>query len=198
MAEFWEYIMKLFKSSENSSPTQPAKHHLIIRTEEEKKDYEYWKKTLIRRRLQDWVNDQYAIFRIRPNDTDEALDFLNMTSSKGFVIHFHKTNYSQRDITHFFDFLKEKVLELDYRSQISDTRTYNRASWVETIQRHYLKPRPFVKKDGKLRQLFGNIMIVLELHNDQVYNLKFSATSYHDHQFLEADDFKDLIFQIVS
>jgi hypothetical protein len=198
MPEFWEYIKGIFKTSEESSPSTPVDHQLISRTEEEKEDFDFWKKTLIRRRLQDWLNNQYAIYQVAQDDIDEALDFLNTPSSKGFVVHFHKTQYSQRDVTHFFDFLKEQVLELDYRPQISDTRTYSRASWVETIQRHYLKPRPFVKNEGKFRQLYGNVMIELELRNEKVYNLRFRATSYNDHQFKEAKDFRLLMQQLMG
>ena len=198
MPEFWEYIKGIFKTSEESSPSNPVDHQLISRTEKEKEDFDFWKKTLIRRRLQDWLNKQYAIYQVTQDDVDEALDFLNTPSSKGFVVHFHKTQYSQRDVTHFFDFLKEKVLELDYRPQISDTRTYSRTSWVETIQRHYLKPRPFVKNEGKFRQLFGNVMIELELRNEEVYNLRFRATSYNDYQFQEAKDFRLLMQQLMG
>lgn len=198
MADFWDYIRDLLRSSEESSPSRPAEHELITRTEEEKKDFDLWKRTLIRRRLQDWLSDQYAIFRVDPDRIDEALDFLDTPSSKGFVVHFNQTQYSHRDVTHFFDLLKEKVLELDYRPQISDTRTYSRASWVETIQRHYLKPRPFVKNEGKFRQLFGNIMIELELRNEEIHNLRFRATSYNDHQFQDARDFKLLMQQVVQ
>ncbi len=196
--EFWDYIKGLFKSAEESSPSQPAEHALIERTEEEKEDFHFWKTTLVRRRLQDWLNDQYAIYRVDPERIDEALDFLDTPSSKGFVVHFHKTQYSLRDVTHFFDLLREKVLELDYRPQISDIRTYARASWVETIQRHYLKPRPFVKNEGKFRQLYGNVMIELEFRNEAIHNLRFRATSYNDHQFQEAKDFKLLMQQIVD
>jgi hypothetical protein len=197
MPEFWDYIKGIFKSSEESSPSNPVEHQLIERTEEEKKDYDFWKNTLIRRRLQDWLSNQYAIYSVAPDNIDDALDFLNTPSSKGFVVHFHKTQYSQRDVTHFFDFLKEKVLELDYRPQISDTRTYSRASWVETIQRHYLKPRPFVKNEGKFRQLFGNVMIEMEFRNEQVHNLRFRATSYNDHLYQEAKEFRLLMQQLV-
>lgn len=198
MPEFWEYIKGIFKSSEDSSPSNPVEHQLIERTEEEQQDYGFWKTTLVRRRLQDWLNDQYAVYSVAPENIDDALDFLNTPSSKGFVVHFHKTQYSQRDVTHFFDFLKEKVLELDYRPQISDTRTYSRASWVETIQRHYLKPRPFVKNEGKFRQLYGNVMIEMELRNEQVHNLRFRATSYNDRLYQEAKEFRLLMMQLVG
>ena len=193
MAEFWNYIKGLFQSGEESTPSQPALHELIERDAKEKEDYEFWKGTLVRRRLQDWLIDQYAIFRVLPRDIDDSLDFLNTPSSKGFVVHFYKTQYSERDVQHFFDFLKEKVLALDYRTQISDKRVYSRPQWVEKVERHYLKPRPKPNEDGTFRQLFGNVMIELESRNDKAHYLKFRATSYVDRLYEEPGEFKELM-----
>ncbi|GJM33701.1 MAG: hypothetical protein DHS20C18_27020 [Saprospiraceae bacterium] len=193
MPGIWNYLKSLFKEVEHSSPSQPALHELIIRSDEEQQDYEQWKEGLIRRRLLDWLSDQYAIYRVSPNDIDEALDFLDNPTSKGFVIHFYKTNYTPREVTHLFDYLKEQVLQHNYRTQISDSRIYNRPDWVETTERHYLKPRINTKTDDKLHQAYGNVMIELELHDDKVHNLRFRATSYQDRQFHEAQEFRELM-----
>ena len=88
---------------------------------------------------------------------------------------------------------------MSYRSYVSDTKTYPKNNFVETIQRHYLKPSLKLKsQDQKANQGFGNINIELLLRNDKVVNLKFSATSYRDHQFEEADDFNELMKLIVG
>lgn len=195
--EFWDYLKNLFKKAEESSPAQPLIHEVIERSEAERQDYLHWRETLVRRRLQDWLNNQYSIFRVTPDNIDEALDFLDTPSSKGFVIYFFKTRYSERDIMHFFDFLKEQVLTLDYRTQVSDRRTYNRPQWVETVQRHYLKPKPDFMREGKFEQKYGNIMIEMESRDEQVHNLRFRATSYRDHLFKDAHDFKDLMQMIL-
>ena len=200
MDKLWSYFKNLFQQAEESSPSHPLIHEMIERSEEEREDYERWKNTMILRRLLDWLHEQYAIYRVDQDRIDEALDFLNTPSSKGFVIHFNQTRYSQRDVVHFFDYLKEQVLKLKYRTQISDLRTYERASWVETIQRHYLKPGPTIRQqqeDGKFTQKFGNIMIELELRNDQVFNLRFRATVYQDSLFKEPAEFKELMQELV-
>ncbi|MEM9823977.1 MAG: hypothetical protein AAF985_23025 [Bacteroidota bacterium] len=195
MSNFWDKIKKLFSESEQSSPSQPAIRQMIERSEEEKADYIQWKKTLARRRLLDWLNDQYLQFMGPSDHFDEAIDFLHTPSSKGFVIHFYQTRYTPREITHFFDFLKEKVLTLDYSSYVSDSRTYNRPKWVETVQRHYLKPKILrqAAAQQKIDQRFGNITIELLLRNDQIHQLKFRATTYQDHKFKEAGAFSDLM-----
>lgn len=201
MDKLWSYFKNLFQQAEQSSPSQPLIHELIERSEAEMEDYAFWKKTLVLRRLLDWLNEQYAAYRLRPESTDEALDFLNTPSSKGFVIHFSETGYSRRDATFFFDYLRERVLSLQYRTQVSDRRSYQRHAWVETIERHYLKPgitlRANLREGEPFAQHFGNIMVELELRDDKVHNLRFRATTYNDRLFQEPAEFKELMQQVL-
>lgn len=193
MADIWNYLKGLFTKSEESSPSQPYIHEMIERSGDEKADYEHWKNTLVRRRLIDWLSDQYAMFKVLPKDVDESMDFLDTASSKGFVIHFHRTRYSRRDVTHLMDYLKEQVLNLDYRTQVSDARIFNRTNWIETVERHYLKPKPDFMTEGKSNQKYGNVTIEMILRNEQPHQLKFQATSYTDHMFQDAHDFEELM-----
>lgn len=200
MSDFWKKIKDLFSTSEQSSPSHPVLHEVIQRTEIEQGEYLQWKKTSAKRRLLAWLQDQYLAYQSNPKNTDEAIDFLDTPSSKGFVIHFHQTRYSVKEITHLFDYLKEKVLDINYRSYLSDTRTYNRPKWVENVQRHYLKPPTNLRQiqEKKFKQKFGNITIELLSRNEQIRNLKFSATAYKDHLFEEADEFRELMENLME
>lgn len=193
MSGIWKYLQSLFRQAEHSSPSQPFIHEMIERSPEHRAALEQWKHTIVCRRLCDWVQNQYGLFGALPDDVDEALDFLNTPSSKGFVVHFHKTNYDRREALFFFDFLCEKVIEQGYRTQISDRRVYQNGAWTETAERHYLKPKPEFGAPGKIRQRFGNITIMLVLRNDAPWQIQFQATTYRDHLFLEADRFQDLM-----
>lgn len=196
MANIWQQIKDLFQSVEESSPSQPAVHKLIERSETELQDYDFWKNTLVCHRLMDWVSAQHAIYQVDKSVIDEGIDFLVTPSSNGFVIHFHKTQYSKRDTIFLLDFLKERIQEsLNYRKQISDIRTYNRPTWVETTQRHYLKPRIDFSV-SPFNQEYGNILIELIFRNDKPYRLKFQATNYNDMQFTKAGDFNTLMQQV--
>ncbi|MEM9887920.1 MAG: hypothetical protein AAF849_18640 [Bacteroidota bacterium] len=197
MNEIWKQIKSLFSTVERSSPLQPAIHELIERSDEEKQDYEHWKRTLVRRRLSDWLNQQFALYQSLPNETDAAIDFLHTPNMKGFVIFFHQTQYSKRDAIHFLDYLREKVRQLNYRLQLSDVRTYNRPKWVESIQKHYLKPRTTFEEGKKIDQQFGNISIDLLLRDDRPHYLRFSATVYQDHLYQDAQSFEQLM-QLIS
>ena len=99
---------------------------------------------------------------------------------------------------HFFDFLKEQVLKLPYKKQISDRRIFDKPNYTETIERHYLKPRPTFLSEKKLDQKYGNITIELLLRNNQPHLLKFSATSYTDSKYQKAKTFKELLGQVLA
>ena len=199
MSDFWKKIKSLFSSVEESSSSNPAVHELIERSEEELKNYTAWKNSLSQRRLMDWLNSEYITYLTSPDNVDQSISFLNTPSSKGFVILFNRTNYNLEEITFLFDLLKEKLLALPYRTYVSDYRTYMKNDKVETIQRHYLKPSLKLKVAGeKAGQAYGNITIELLLRNKKVVNLKFSATSYRDHQFKDASDFDELMRKILA
>jgi hypothetical protein len=197
MSGLWEQIKSLFATAEESSPVRPAVHELLKRSEEEKADYAHWKRTLVRRRLIDWLINQYALYQSLPNDTDEAIDFLNTPSMKGFVVHFNHMQYSRRDAIYLLDYLKERVRTLNYRLQLSDVRTYSRPNWVESVQKHYLKPRTTFEEGEKINQQYGNISIDLVLRDDRPHHLRFSATSYQDHLYQPPQEFEELMQVLV-
>ena len=199
MSDFWKKIKNVFSTAEASSSIHPTIHELIERSEEELGNYEQWKNSLAARRLLDWLKNEYFTYLTSPKNIDRSIDFLNTTSKKGFVIHFSNMQYRLEEVTFLFDYLKEKIKELPYRIYLSDTRTYPKNDFVETIHRHYLKPSLKLKAAGqKAGQAFGNITIELLLKNDKIVNLKFSATTYRDHQFEEAGDFNDLMKEIIQ
>jgi hypothetical protein len=203
MSTFWQKITALFDAAEQSTPTEPAVHEMIVRDEDELADYERWKKTVARRRLFDWLLDQYVQFSAGAVN-EQAVDFLDTPSSKGFVIHFNQTQYSRREIEHFFHYLKERILELNYRTRISDRRVFSRKDWVETQERHYLKPRTRHQRmagppeRGALDQKFGNITVELELRDDVPWNLRLRATTYQDALYNTPESFRALLMAVAG
>lgn len=198
MAGFWKYIQSLFQQAEQSNPARPFIHEVIVRSPEEHIALEQWKNTLVCHRLCDWISEQYLRFSTHPDELDDAIDFLNTPSSKGFVIHLNKTNYTRLESVFLLDLFKERVLRQSYRVQVSDRRIYQSASWVETAERHYLKPKPEFSSPGVIRQRFGNITILLLLRNDKPFQLQFQATAYRDRLFQEAESFQDLMAHLVK
>ena len=194
----WDYFKNFFQEAEKSSGYNPVVHELLERTPDEIQAFENWKGTLPHRRLMDYLADQYAMHLSAPESLDRAIVFLNTPSSKGFAIHFSLTEYSRSEALHFFDFLKERVLTLNYRSQMSDTRSWPEKDWVTTVEKHYLKPRQKWAEDKKIDQQFGNITIELTLRDDLPLKLTFRATHYSDRLYAEAQGFGALMQVILQ
>lgn len=188
---FWDNIADLFRQAEDSTAAKPVIHELIVRSPEEIADFERWKRTHNSRRLLSWLNQQFA-FHLEGLPIDKGLGFLDTDSSKGFVIYLQELNYSKSEILHFFDFLKERILSFNYRSDISDRRLFSRKDWVETQERHYLKPRINLD-EHPIEQQFGNVTIQLEMRDDVVHNLRLRATVYNDSMFKKASSFRALM-----
>lgn len=198
MPNVWDFFKNFFHEAEKSSASNPLVHELIERSTKEKWALEEWRGSLPCLRLFDYLSAQHATYQSNPDDIDRAITFLNTPSSKGFAIHFALTDYTPQDSKHFFDILKEKVLTLNYRSQISDTRTWSEKKWVQTVERHYLKPRQSWADGKKIDQQFGNITIELTLRNDQPHQLTFRATHYSDRLYANASDFQGLMQTVLG
>lgn len=183
------------QEAEASSPGNPALHELIERDEAELADYEHWKNTLGSKRLLNWLQDQYAVY-LGEGRGDEAIGFLDTPSTKGFVIYFYQTQYTEREIQHFFHYLKERVQDLDYRVDISDRRVFSRKTWVETVERHYLKPRKIYEEGKLMEQAFGNVTILFEKRDGRPHNLRLKATVYQDALYEEGRSFRALMMAL--
>lgn len=198
VSDLWSRVKELFGQAAQSSAQQPAVHELIQRTEAEHIFKEKFIGKLVHRRLNDWLIDQYAIFSTSDEKGDTTINFVSTKSLRGFVIHFRETQYSRAEIIAFFDYLKDRVLTLNYTSYVSDVKQYNRGQWSEEMQRHYLKPSIRLKeiKNKKINQQFGNINIELLTRNAKVWDLKFSATIYNDHIYNSGEPFGSLLTTI--
>ncbi len=193
MTSVWDFFKNYFKEVEDSSASNPLVHEPIERTEKEVLALNEWRGSPECREIMAWLNDQYALWEVLPTDIDEGVDFLDTPSSKGFAVHFHKMEKGRQNAAHLLDYLKEKMLGLNYKAQMSDSRTWAEKEAVVTVERHYLKPRTSLTANAKINQQFGNVTIELLARDNIPHDLKFRATGYHDRLYEKASDFKDLM-----
>lgn len=198
MPDFLEYFKNWFRKAEKSSPSNPALHEVIKRSDEHRQKLQAWKHSLAQRRLTDWLWQQYAIWQTLPDDLDPAVDFLDTPSSKGFAIHFFQAEFPKEEAVLLFDYLKDKVLELPYRLTLADRRVYAVKSHMETVERYYLKPRQQRTEEQRIDQGFGNVTIELVFRDDIPHQLRFQATSYNDRLYAPAAEFKSLFQMLLS
>ena len=188
---FWDQVKAVFQRAETGSASAPTVHELIERTPEERAAYDRWVRTAGPRRLTDWLVNQYGRHRDGLR-TDDTVGFLDLASTQGFVVYFRDMNYSAEEATYFLDYLRERILTLDYRPSISDRRIFPRRDWVETHERHYLKPNVDFT-DQRMNQAFGNVTVELELRNDVPNNLRLKATRYRDALYTDGRSFAGLM-----
>ncbi len=194
MADIWQYFQNLFQKAEQSSKTQPLLHDPIVRDSNELLAYEKWKSSIIKKQLISWIEGEYGNFLKEGATRDNSILFLDNVSMKGFAIHFSKLRYNANEVRNLFDFFKEKVLMLNYKSNNSDKRTYLKGKVVESIAKHYLKPSlKNMLGNPPFNQEFGNISIELICQDDLPVTLKFSATSYNDRSYQKAKHFGELM-----
>lgn len=115
---------------------------------------------------------------------------------------------SSKQFRFLFDKLKESILELTYPYKLytSDRAHYERTNYVETIEKHYLKPvygtnaevGKELKTDGQLPQFYGNILIGYIQIDGEPSFIRLLANIYSDRLFLDALPFEELVEKILK
>jgi hypothetical protein len=178
--------------------SQPISHELIKRSPEYMEGYHKWQNSKCQKDMLSYIVNNYKVWKNTPCEQCDAIDFLKMESFRGFVVHFMDLERDCAEVRHLFDYLKEQIRVLGYRSYVSDVKEFQRARWVEKVERHYLKPPLKASKNGKREQRFGNINIELLFRDGEPLHMKFSACTYQDHQFNEAEDFEELVLAMTK
>lgn len=195
--DFWQKIKDIFLEQQVVSETVPVIHEIIERSKKEKSEYDQWIRSKEKERIKEWLNHEFDQWLLSSNNKIRGINFLKTPSSNGFVVFYDQLNYSQKGILYFFDYCKQKVLDLNYKASLSDLRTFNKAKYVETIQRHYLKPRIKLILEEKSNQLFGNVNIELISRDGKYHQMKFSATTYNDKKYEEGRSFEELMKELL-
>jgi len=194
MTDIWQYFQNLFQKVEQSSKNQPILHDKIIRSAEELAAYEKWKGLMVKKQLMDWLETEYANFLKDGQPIDKSIMFLDTVSSKGFAIRFSELRYNAMQANQLFDYLKERILTLNYKAYGADIKTYTKGENIESTAKYYLKPSLKNMLSGPpFNQEFGNISIELICQNDLPTLLKFSATVYNDRSYQPAKHFGTLM-----
>ena len=199
MTDIWQYFQNLFQKVEQSSKTQPILHDPILRSTEELTAYEKWKGLMVKKQLMHWLEMEYANFLKDGQPIDKNIIFLDTVSSKGFAIRFSELRYNLTQANQLFDYLKEKIMVLNYKAYAADIKTYTKGNIIESLAKYYLKPSLKNMLSGPpFNQEFGNIRIELICQNDSPTLLKFSATVYNDRSYLPPKHFGTLMQHLLN
>ncbi len=201
MAAFWDQIKNIFgKSGEvHERQTPAAVHELISRTEEELADYEDWKNSGRKERALQFIQMEYEKDMLsKENYIGSTFYTINKPASEGFILNFNEQIFNPLEFQHYFDYLKEKILQLDYKLYSSDLRIFNRPGHVESIERHYMKPRYRFNDEKRFIQQYGNVMVTQIKKNHKPVYIQLMCNRYMDRKYTAPRPFNELIVHIFT
>ncbi|MEM7549724.1 MAG: hypothetical protein AAF363_08620 [Bacteroidota bacterium] len=193
MTFFDKIYDQLFQS--NNKPKQELVSEAIKRTEQERKAYFNWQNIGGYKPIFNQIFEAYQD-KLQNKDSAWQVHLLQMSGANGFAVTYRNELGSQV-FQHFFDLLKDKCMNLDYKLANADVRISAKKDIVETKERYYLKPMINTKNTEQLfDQKFGNILIEHILINDRPSYIKFTASIYSDHLYAKALSFEELMNEI--
>jgi len=186
MSYFSDIANKLFPKKEtNTVKSEPFLREELKRSSSDKIAYSFWAQSTEKEQVIAFISEQ---LNITENQNAALFRTIDSGTTKGFMLRYLDKTESLH-FQHLFDYFKDQIKELQYTVYTSDVRTFDRAEFVERIERHYLKPSwrvlntKAVNDSGKMNQLYGNITIELVKHNDQPQYIKFVCQHYVDSKF---------------
>lgn len=190
MSEFFDRIKKLFSLAADES--NPATHEVIVRTEAELEVYRQWKRS---KRLPRILESFQARIEGRfSTEAELSLYFIDTTKSRGFVLQHEEGVLTGTEMRHLLDYFQEQILAVGYVSYMSDVKNQLKGNVVETIERHYLKPKLNIDEaTGKMYQRFGNISIEYLEQNHVPVQLKLQSNIYNDRKYSDPRPFQELM-----
>ncbi len=192
---FTHFQASLVNKPELAETRKPHTRRPLERTEKEASDYTKWKNTPTVSKMLCYLSEECQKHQTNPKKTHDGIDFYNAPSARGFRMHPALTRFSDANVKHLFDFLKERLIALDYCAVSSDTSVFKRGDyWVETIHKHILKaPNTNGGYTENLVGDFGQVTIEMLLKDDKLCMLRLEATIPDSDLPRPTDDFANLI-----
>lgn len=178
----------------NQDKNAPASGALK-RSEAFKEAFENWKATgkpdtLLNSLLKNFLSGE------PPQDSSVQIDMHISPGANGLSITGLKS--LENDQYRFLmDLFRERLVNLKYRPYSSTFEEKPRGDRLIRYERHYLKPGVF-SEQPPMEQLYGNMLLELELSNGEVDYLKMLATYYTGYDYKPAGNFDELVRVILG
>lgn len=170
------------------------KQELIRRSDRFQEAYREWKMDPNCSGMLEDFHHQYKVKKYHSIQT--SLVSLYHTE-KASGVHFgYDDKYGPLEFEFLFDLIKERTLPLKYLPYVSDRIIYERPKFLETVQKHYLKPNYTQNTGSKAHQLYGNILVEHILIDDKPSALKILATTYSDSKYYDPLPFEQYLEEI--
>ena len=192
MADIFLHFKNKFNRNPELVATEPMLQQSLELTNEEILDYEQWKNSTTHIAMMNWLREQFMMHQCSPHNIHDGIDFFSTGSSKGFRLHPALTRFSDNSVRHLFNYLKERILQENYRISLSDTRIFGRGYWDEKIHRHIVKPETDCGTE------FAQVSLELLLKDDKLVNLKMDACVPNTDLPRPSDDFAEMMQALLA
>ena len=200
---FDDILKKLFPKRNKKIPL--IKENLK-RSEKEELEFQIWSSSADAKYWFARIYESYHLKRQGLPSQDIQVHLFSSAASNGLAIT-HTNAMSSKQFRFLFDKLKDAILNLPYPYKLytSDRAHYERNNYVETIEKHYLKPvygtnkevGTELKTDGQLPQFYGNILIEYIQIDGEPSFIRLLANIYSDRLFLDALPFEELVEKVL-
>ncbi len=190
MTFFDDLYQKLFPAKKQSPKLV---HEVINRSDQYLIDYAAWfGSDRMRAQLQAIISGYEA--KLLKNTSFYDVHLLHSSYANGFALSYNQ-DIGKKDFQFLFDYFSERIQELPYKIANSDVMISEKADFIETKEKHYLKPK-INTVEPPIDQQFGNILIEHILVDDKPSYLKLVASVYSDSLYQKPLTFEDLFKHI--
>jgi len=189
-----EFLKQLFSSS---SPSK-AEWRPLQRTATEQRAHARWVEQQV---YLNWAGPYFKAYHFSKAGIQGQglrVQLLEESGRRGVVM-FYDPSIGPGNFRHFFDLLRDRVVELGYNVSTSDHRTLYHERYTETIEKHFLKPHPRdCTNTGRCNQRYGTITVDLVRVNGQPGFIRFVSNPYQDAIFTPAHSFDELMAVVLD
>lgn len=193
MALFDEIWEQLFPDQPNRPPV--AVKETLVRSASYMQQFVEWKSSEQPMALIREVEKAYYYKKNQMNGFYQV-HLLQSAAANGFALSYHP-QIGETNFRFLFDYWRDRMLHLGYRLRNTDRHTREMPAYIQTTEKHYLKP-PSRLKDLPINQLYGNVLLEHVQINRQPSYLKVQVNIYADHLYTEALSFDELAEHLFS
>lgn len=187
MSFFDQVYEKLFPKKEQKS--RVLVHELIKRSDHYLKKYQKWTSSPSHSDSLKTIATAYYL-KAKGVAQEPEVHILNSRYSNGFAVSFQEGEMDHQEFQYLFDWLADTVEQIGYKRSNSDVTIMDKGNYIETREKHYLKP--VLGSEIPTDQRYGNILIEHILIDGKPSFLKLVANIYSDRSYSEADSFESL------
>ncbi|MGF1532432.1 MAG: hypothetical protein ACFCUI_01910 [Bernardetiaceae bacterium] len=175
----------------------PILEEPLTRSVQEKQAYWHWLNEGTYRPLLQELRKGYDLKKNKQQGGKLEVHLLRSEQSNGIAVTYPKT-LPPVQFQYLFDLLRDRSQNIGYQHYTSGRRTFDRPQYIETIDKHYLKPPKSGLVTPPFDQQYGNILIEMIWIDRRPSFMRLMAHVYSDHLFNTPRPFDELLDQLLQ